>query len=389
MVELEDIIEAYYDCRKNKRKSADQVEFELHWEMNCVKLWNDVNNFTVKPSAYTFVTLHPRPREVFASDFATRILHHYLDIRLKPILEKRFTSHTFNNRAGMGQMSCQNAVISDIYEVSEGFTKDAWVIKLDMKGCFPNINQDIAFNLLKNIILEDYVGPDKDSMIEILLICIYSHPTSHCKRKGNLKDWELIPPEKSLFTKPENIGAAIGFLIWQITVNVYFDFLDKWFEENGIVAERYVDDTYIITDNKEMTLLMIPEIRRKLATVGARLNEKKFYCQHISKGVECLGAHIKMDRIYVNNRIIANAKQSVRRHNRKVDENHLDKMLSSVNSYLGVCKNVNGYNQVMQLIRLLSPEWYHYMYFNRRRVCLSPLPQYTQRNRIIHKFNLK
>lgn len=389
MVELEDIIEAYYDCRKNKRKSADQVEFELHWEMNCVKLWNDVNNFTVKPSAYTFVTKHPRPREVFASDFATRILHHYLDIRLKPILEKRFTSHTFNNRAGMGQMSCQNAVISDIYEVSEGFTKEAWVIKLDMKGCFPNINQDIAFNLLKNIILEDYVGPDKDSMIEILLICIYSHPTSHCKRKGNLKDWELIPPEKSLFTKPENIGAAIGFLIWQITVNVYFDFLDKWFEENGIVAERYVDDTYIITDNKEMTLLMIPEIRRQLATVGARLNEKKFYCQHFSKGVECLGAHIKMDRIYVNNRIIANAKQSVRRHNRKVDENHLDKMLSSVNSYLGVCKNVNGYNQVMRLIRLLSPEWYHYMYFNRRRVCLSPLPQYTQRNRIIHKFNLK
>lgn len=389
MVELEDIIEAYYDCRKNKRKSADQVEFELHWEMNCVKLWNDVNNFTVKPSAYTFVTLHPRPREVFASDFATRILHHYLDIRLKPILEKRFTSHTFNNRAGMGQMSCQNAVISDIYEVSEGFTKDAWVIKLDMKGCFPNINQDIAFNLLKNIILEDYVGPDKDSMIEILLICIYSNPTSHCKRKGNLKDWKLIPPEKSLFTKPENIGAAIGFLIWQITVNVYFDFLDKWFEENGIVAERYVDDTYIITDNKEMTLLMIPEIRRQLATVGARLNEKKFYCQHFSKGVECLGAHIKMDRIYANNRIIANAKRSVRRHNRKIDENHLDKMLSSVNSYLGVCKNVNGYNQVMRLIRLLSPEWYHYIYFNRRRVCLSPLPQYTQRNRIIHKFNLK
>ena len=73
---LEDTIEAYLSARKNKRKSPDQVEFELHWERNCVKLCEDVNQRQVCPTAYTFVVDNPKPREVFASDMETRISHH-------------------------------------------------------------------------------------------------------------------------------------------------------------------------------------------------------------------------------------------------------------------------------------------------------------------------
>lgn len=88
-MKLEDIIEAYMVARKNKRKSPDQVEFELHWELNCVMLCEAVNNRCYQPTAYTFVADHPKPREVFASDMSTRILHHYLDMRLRPFLEER------------------------------------------------------------------------------------------------------------------------------------------------------------------------------------------------------------------------------------------------------------------------------------------------------------
>ena len=147
MVTIGSIIEAYMAARRNKRRSADQVEFELHWEANCMHLFDDIVNHTFQPTAYTFVTDYPKPREVFASDMATRVLHHYLDLRLRPLLEKRMSQHTWNNRIGMGQAACQNALMADIYKVSRGFTRNCWIVKVDMSGCFPNINQDIAFDL--------------------------------------------------------------------------------------------------------------------------------------------------------------------------------------------------------------------------------------------------
>ena len=203
MIAIEDIIEAYRVARRNKRRSPDQVEFELHWEAKCWDLYEAVVNRRVHPTAYTFITDFPKPREVFASDMGTRILHHYLDIRLRPLLELRMSSHTFNNRVGMGQAACQNALLTDIYEVSRGFTRDAWIVKIDMSGCFPNIRQDIAYKQLEEVILKDYVGEDKDELLYMLQVCVFSYPTHHCYRKSDMSKWEHIPAYKSLFGKPD------------------------------------------------------------------------------------------------------------------------------------------------------------------------------------------
>lgn len=384
---LEDVIEAYFSARKNKRKSPDQVEFELHWERNCVSLCDDVNNRCVRPTAYTFVVDYPKPREVFASDMSTRILHHYLDMRLRPLLEARMTDHTFNNRKGMGTNACQNAVISDIYDVSKGFTQDAYIIKLDMSGCFPNIIQDIAYKQIEEVILNDYEGDDKDDMIYILQVCIFSYPTYHCYRKSVKSKWDNIPKEKSLFHKPDGVGGAIGHLIWQNAVNYYFHDIDEWLLSLGICYERFVDDMYFVVNNKIAFLTyVIPILRKKLHSLGAKLNESKFYCQHYSKGVECLGVHIKMDRIYPNERVIQRAKEKVCQYNKCIREDKIDSVLSSINSYLGICKNTNGFNHALSIIRLLSRRWYKYIEFDRRRVCLVARDDYKINKRIVNNF---
>ena len=390
MITIDDIIEAYKVARRNKRKSADQVEFELHWEANCLRLYEAIVSRNFRPTAYTFITDYPKPREVFASDMATRVLHHYLDIRLRPLLEKRMSSHTYNNRVDMGQAACQNALINDIYEASRGFTRDAWIVKVDLSGCFPNINQGIAYRQLVSVILEDYEGEDKDELIYMLQVCVFSYPTHHCYRKSPKGKWAAIKPEKSLFNKPDGIGAAIGHLIWQNAVNYYFHEIDEWVLSLGINYERFVDDMVFVVENKTAFLnYVLPELRSRLAGLGAALNEKKTYCQHYSKGVEWLGCHIKMDRIYVNHRIAGRGLKKAYKMNHRVSARHVEHLLSSVNSYLGVCKNVNGFNQAMRIIRALSDKWWKYVVFNRRRVCLQALPAYSYRNRVIHQFNLK
>jgi len=389
-MKIEDIITAYFLARKNKRKSPDQVEFELHWEMNCKRLCDDVNNRCVRPTAYTFVVNHPKPREIFASDMYIRILHHYIDMRIRPLLETLMSKHTYNNRVGMGTVACQNAVISDIYEVSKCFTTDAWIIKLDLKGCFPNINQDIAYKQLLDVINKYYEGEDKDDLIYILGVCVYSYPTKHCYRKSPLHEWKKIPKEKSIFSKKDGIGAAIGHLIWQNAVNFYFTDIDRWMESTGICYERYVDDLYFITNNKTAFLSsIIPVIRKMLNDVGAALNENKFYCQHYTKGCECLGIHIKRDRIYPNKRVVYRAIQKAINSNRCIRKSKIHKIISQLNSYLGVCKNTNGYNQAMKIISKMSEKWFDYLNFNTKRVCLQPKYNYSERNFIIEKYNLK
>ena len=387
MIQLEDIIECYFRLRKNKRNTADQVEFELHWEASCVKLYEDIVNRSMQPTAYTFIVYRPKMREIFASDLQTRILHYYIDERIRPILERIMTQKTFNNRKGMGQIACQNAVISDIYEASNGFTRDCWIVGLDLKGCFPNIVQDIAYRQLRKAVEDHYHGDDKDDLLWILSRCVFSFATDHCYRKSKLYEWADYPKEKSMFHKPPGIGACIGHLLWQIATNYYFHEIDLWCVENFRWYNRYVDDMKIVITSKT-ALLLIPELRRRLSDLGATLNERKFYCQHYTKGTDCLGVHIKMDRIYPNNRIVYRAKQSMLRFNRKPREEQIEKFLSSMNSYFGVMKGTNGYARLRDVLDLMNPAWLEYVEWNKNRLCLQAKPEYSERNRIINKFNL-
>ena len=96
---------------------------------------------------------------------------------------------------------------------------------------------------------------------------------------------------------------------------------------------RYVDDTVIVTDNKEMVLAMIPEIRRRLADIGITLHPNKFYCQPCEHGVEFLGYRILPGRIHLKMRTIKRA-LGVARSGERGKYNYLN----AINSYLGMIK---------------------------------------------------
>ena len=388
MIRLEDIIDAYFVTRQNKRRSADQVEFELHWQSGCMQLYRDIVDRCFQPKAYMFVVKRPKVREVFASDMQTRILHHYLDMRMRPIMEKLMSPHIFNNRKGKGQKAFQNALIEDIYRETAGYTRDAWIIKLDLKACFPNINLDIAFGQMERLLTDHYEGEDKDELLYILRICVYSFPTLHCEVRATPAEVRLIPEGKSVFKKPIGIGASLGFLLWQNAVNWYFQDVCAWMESMEVAYERYVDDWIIVTRNKAVTLAyVIPELRRRFARLGARLNESKFYCQHASKGVEALGVHIKMDRVYPNRRLQGRAAMKIREFNRHIDEQSAWELISSVNSYLGLMKTTNGYKTASAMLGNLDGRWYEHIRYDGQRVCIRSA--ISRRNYIINKYKLR
>ena len=45
-IDLSELFEAYYACRRNKRKTANALAFEVDFEKNLIQLWEGINNGT-------------------------------------------------------------------------------------------------------------------------------------------------------------------------------------------------------------------------------------------------------------------------------------------------------------------------------------------------------
>ena len=69
-------------------------------------------------------------------------------------------------------------------------------------------------------------------------------------------------------------------------------------QEKTRLVER--QEIYVVTNDKAGFLALMPELRERLDALDVRLNEKKFFCQHYSKGIRCLGTVLKFERSYIN-----------------------------------------------------------------------------------------
>ena len=394
MVTWDEMYEAMLVTRRNKRRSQDSVEFEIHWERKLMNLIEDINTRTVAPTAYTFVT-EGNSREVFACEFAMRIIHHYIDIRLRPLLEDELTPFTYNNRVGFGPNEALKQVQENIRIVSHNYTRDAYIIQWDIEGYFPNAIQDLVYDQLIDLANRRYEGEDKEDLLYMIQISVYSYPTHHCFRKSPLHYWDDVADAKSLFKKEDGIGGAIGHLIWQNAMNYYLNDLDHWIvEEMGIAYVRFVDDAVAVVENKEAALaFLMPEIRRRMTERGCTLHRRKFYCQHYTKGVRFIGTYIKPAyRTYLNNRVITHAYGRLKFFNNlsnRAKEQTVESFLSSINSYIGLLKVRSEFNNIKQLVASISPAWFKYVHMNWDKVCLNANPGYTHVELLAKKTNYK
>ena len=382
--------QALMNAYKATPLGPDSFEFEVHREWYLRELRECINDRTFEPTTYTFITEVPRPREVIACDAGTRTNDHYIDQRLRPILEKEMTNRTFNNRIGFGPDAAINQVIEDVYNASCGFTRDCWIIKYDLSGYFPHAIRQTAYEQLTDVVRRNYHEDDKDDLLYLIRQAVLSDPLARCERRSPKSKWQLIPPDKSIFNMEPGIGASIGRLIWQNGMNYYLNDLDHWaVDEMKLLYTRFVDDTVIVTPNKEAVLSLFPEIRRRLAEKGCRMHPHKFVCQHWSKGFEFVGRHVKVDRVYVNNRILFRAEKRIRELNRCPRPEKVETFQQCLNSYIGQCKTCNGYARMRDLLDVINPEWWDYTKFNEDRLCIQALPGYGHRERIEAKYHIK
>lgn len=371
MVKLEDLLTVYYKARANKRRSNDSVRFEMDFKAGLLRLCESINSRTFTAcSNYAFVVTDPKPREIFATRMENRIVHHYLDWRLRPIYEQVLSDRSFNNRKGFGLHKAIETYNNDIREMSENYTRDAWCIHLDLKGYFPNADVEIALKQQLDLIDRYYEGDDKDDLRYMMTVCMRADPARNCRVFVPRSNWDCIAPEKSLFNKPVGTGAAIGFLCWQNAMGLYINDVVKWLQSLDFLrVVVFVDDLYFVTTDKTRFLALMPEIRRRLAELKVQLNESKFYCQHYSKGIMCLGTMLKFGRRYMKN-------TSFKKAMRKIDflkmKNPSSKsLICSLNSHLGAMKNIDQYGRTMAFVYKAMGTFGNVLVWNENKRCFN------------------
>ena len=154
-IPLADIFAAYFTCRRNKRNTANALAFELDFEANLIQLHHDINcrKYEVGRSI-AFIIHYPVKREIFAADFKDRVIHHLIIGKINHLFEKQFIYDNYSCRTGKGALFGIHRVERFIRKCSHNYTRDAYILKMDIQSFFRKIKKNILYKRLHKLMEE-------------------------------------------------------------------------------------------------------------------------------------------------------------------------------------------------------------------------------------------
>ena len=367
-ISLESIVEAFEDCCRNKKSSNDYIQFLSNYKIELVRVWQDIRYGRYAPGkSKCFVVEWPVYREVFAADFADRIVHHWWSLRVNPLLEQRFTEQgdvSKNCRVGHGVHSA----VKDARKMVDEHP-DWWVGRFDIEGFFMSMDKALLYEMLDLFIRDNYKGDDLQCLLYVTRVIVFHCPQDNCIRRSNIEKWSHIPPRKTLFGQPKEKGCAIGNLPSQEGANFYLSILDFYILEikKCKLYIRFVDDFIVFMETREELVALVPELNNFLnEQLLVNLHPKKIYIQPVRNGVLFVGAMIRPGRTYISNRTRGKMYNKLRFYNKMAEEGKalqfLDKFVASMNSYLGMMVHYRTFKIRRKVYENTSPIWWQYVY---------------------------
>ena len=362
------LYKAYLLCSKGKRKKPQTIKFEKNLEQNLLLLCDELINRSYKPSPYSvFIVNKPVKREIFAANFRDRVIHHFLIQRINPLFESVFITDSYACRKGKGTLFGVKRIFDHIYNCSHKYTKECYVLKLDISGFFMCISREILLAKVLNFVELNYFKKDKSLIKYLCTTIILNNPVDEVIKLGCSKNWDGLPKNKSLFYSKSGHGLPIGNLTSQVFANFYMHDFDSFVKDELKIKYygRYVDDFIICSNDKKILKGLIPKIKNKLLNdLKLELHPKKIYLQHYNKGVMFLGACLKPGRVYIGNQTKGNfySKNHKFTEIENITSSTQNDILAVVNSYLGLMRHFSSYKirkrQVLKLLKSSKSSFY-------------------------------
>lgn len=330
---FEKLVQAYFDCRQNKRSTDSALRFETELECNLLALHERLIDGRYRPGrSNCFVITHPKPREVWAAEFEDRVVHHLLYNEIAPYFIKRFIADSCACIPGRGTLYGAQRLEAKVRSQTQNWSRPGYYLKLDLANFFVSIDKRIVW-----LQLADHI-PDL-WWRNLAALILFHDPRDNYEYHGDPRLLDLVPQHKRLLEAPTLHGLPIGNLSSQFFANVLLNALDQ-FVKHVIRARhyiRYVDDFVLLHESAQWLNEAKAAIEAFLLTIELEINPRKTVLQPIDRGVDFAGYVIKPWRTEVRRRTVSTALSRIE----KLPEGET---LETINSYLGLMRHADAHH---------------------------------------------
>lgn len=320
------LLKAHERASTHKTNRIEVLKFNIDLETNLCSILNELKEGTYKLGKYKeFIIYEPKERIIKCLPYRDRIVHQwYVYEFIKPYIIPRLINTTCACIDGRGTHYAVR-LTQKYMRIMKRKYNDYYILKLDIKKYFYNIDKDILYN-----IMHEYIS---DKLL-------------------------LKLTRKFIYDNEEKIGIPIGNYTSQYFANIYLDKLDKYIKEELKIKfyVRYMDDFVILVKDKKECIYLRNKISKFLNQyLHLELNSKSRYYPN-KMGVNFCGYRIFETHTLVRNRSKKKIKKKIKVWNKLSNNNELDinRMILSLNSWLGHVKHANSYNLVNKYLSKLN-----------------------------------
>ncbi len=254
--------EAYRKVKSNQGSAGvdkeSLEEFQADLSGNLYKLWNRLASGSYFPKPVKEVEIpksNGGKRKLGIPTVSDRIAQQVIKSYLEPRLESEFHENSYGYRP----LKSAHQAIKQIQENVRAF---GWVIDMDIKNYFDEVDHELLMKALDKHVEEQWVKMYIRRWLESPV---------------QTKDGQLVPKQGK--------GTPQGGVISPLLANLYLHYvLDKWLELKypHIVFVRYADDIVVHCQSETEAKEMLQSIETRLQECHLRLNETKtqlVYCK--------------------------------------------------------------------------------------------------------------
>lgn len=253
--------EAYKRVKANKGGAgvdSESVEgFEKNLKDNLYKIWNRMSSGAYFPPPVRTVMIPKASggeRALGIPTVSDRIAQTVVKMQLEAVVEKEFHPDSYGYRPG-------KSAIEAVGTARQRCWRNDWVLDLDVKGFFDNLDHDLVMRAVRRY---------TDCQWVLLYV------ERWLKVPSQLEDGTLVARERGT---PQ--GGVVSPLLANIFMHLAFD---TWMQKQhpGVPFERYADDVIVHCETEAQAQMVRRSIERRLAQCKLELHPEKtkiIYCK--------------------------------------------------------------------------------------------------------------
>ena len=302
--DLDNLKISFRRASKGCRWKRSVQAFDKNLLYNLMELSQELQNGTYKQSEFNTFTINERgkPRLIKAMKIRDRVVQRTLaDFVLVPVITDYLI---YDNGASLEEKGidfCRRRFEEHMRSFYRKHGPNGYILKIDFSKFFDNLLHSYAKQVLYDLIEDENIRKLIDLMIDSFQQDVsYMDDDEYAQclvTTFNSLDYQFLSKGKQTGEKwmPKSVG--IGSHISQICGILYLNEIDQFCKvvKSMKYYGRYMDDIYIIHEDKDFLLQLLQEIDAKCQSIGLHINKKKTQVMKITKGITFLQTKYNFD----------------------------------------------------------------------------------------------